>query len=63
MELLYVKRRNLLYQVILDELQLTPRELEFDIIKELLETQNREKEHLRGYNSSISFPVVGVSDF
>ncbi|KAF3447960.1 hypothetical protein FNV43_RR08667 [Rhamnella rubrinervis] len=47
------------HQVIFDELQLTPRELEIDIIKELLEIQNREKEHFRGHNSSISFPVVG----
>lgn len=55
-----MKLISVLYQVILDELQPIPGELEVDIIKELLEAQNQEKEHYEGHNSSINFPIVGV---
>ncbi|XP_015897421.3 protein MAINTENANCE OF MERISTEMS [Ziziphus jujuba] len=46
------------HQVTLNELQVTPIEMEVDIIKELMEAHNQE-EHLKGQNSCINSPTVG----
>lgn len=45
----------------MNEVQLTPTEMEVDIIKELMQAQNQEQEHLKGQSSYINSPVVGVS--